>query len=141
VGINTTSGNVSGILIDIGSNPILAANQKPNNMTTEIKMKNQWYVSQNVQQDYDTMLFTKRVKSENLNMDKDRVIAHVEGITLEEAESNANIIAAAPEMVQLLNWIDMKYGDIEGDRELSPIENQMIGRVREVLTLINGKEN
>ncbi len=110
-------------------------------MTTEIKMKNQWYVSQNVQQDYDTMLFTKRVKSENLNMDKDRVIAHVEGITLEEAESNANIIAAAPEMVQLLNWIDMKYGDIEGDRELSPIENQMIGRVREVLTLINGKEN
>jgi hypothetical protein len=110
-------------------------------MTTEIKMKNQWYVSQNVQQDYDTMLFTKRVKSENLNMDKDRVIAHVEGITLEEAESNANIIAAAPEMVQLLNWIDMKYSDIEGDRELSPIENQMIGRVREVLTLINGKEN
>ncbi len=74
-------------------------------------------------------------------MDKDRVIAHVEGITLEEAESNANIIAAAPEMVQLLNWIDMKYSDIEGDRELSPIENQMIGRVREVLTLINGKEN
>jgi hypothetical protein len=32
VGINTTSGNVSGILIDIGSNPIPAANQKPNNM-------------------------------------------------------------------------------------------------------------
>jgi len=107
--------------------------------TTKNKnMKNvTWYVSKNVQQDNDTMLFTKRVKSENLKMDKDRTIAHVEGITLEEAEFNATLIAAAPEMAQVLGWINLKYGDIEGERDLSPVESHMISRVREVLSTIN----
>lgn len=79
-------------------------------------MKNKnWYVSANVHQDYETMLFTKRIKMENLNMDKDRTIAHVEGITLEEAEANAKLMAAAQEMLAVL--LDLRDGgyNLHGD--------------------------
>jgi len=107
-----------------------------NSISNPMKDQN-WYVSTNVQQDDDTMLFTKRVKNENLKIDKDRTIAHVEGLTLEEAEANAKLIATAPSMLEVLNWINIKYGDLEGDRELSPYEFNMLSKVREVLSLVN----
>ena len=98
------------------------------------EMKNQnWYVSANVQQDNDTMLFTKRVKIENLKMDKDRTIAHIDGVTLEEAEEVANAVSLIPTMIADFTYISLHLGDLEGERELTHSEKAILDRANQML--------
>lgn len=101
-------------------------------------MKNlKLYVSANSTQDNDTMLFTKRVKLENLKMDKDRTIAHFDGVTLEEAEMFANAFSLVPTMEQEFNYIVLHLGDKEGERELTHFEKVILDRAKQVLALLN----
>lgn len=62
----------------------------------------EWYVSLQTPQDKETMLFSKRIRVENLKMSEDRVIANVLGITAEEAEITAKLFVAAPKLLQTL---------------------------------------
>jgi hypothetical protein len=38
------------------------------------------------------------------------------------------------EMYDLLKWINLKYGDIEGVRVLTPLEGYILGRAREIIS-------
>ena len=101
-------------------------------------MKNQkWYVSENIQRDNDTMLFTKRVKIENLKMDKDRTIAHIDGITLEEADSVSKAISLVPVMIAEMEHIQLHLSDLEGERELTNFEELLLKRVNNILGKLN----
>lgn len=55
------------------------------------------YVADSWHQDYDTMIYTRCIRREQLNMPTDRTIAHVDGMTLDEADAFAKLFAAAPE--------------------------------------------
>jgi hypothetical protein len=103
-------------------------------------MKNQnWYVSANVQHDTDTMLFTKRVKIENLNSFKDRTIAHVDGITLEDAEKIANAVSLIPKMITEFTYIQLHLTTVEGIRKLTNNEKVLLDRVNQMIQNLENK--
>ncbi len=90
-----------------------------------------WYVSQNVQQDNDTI--TKRVKIESLKMDKDRTIAHIDGITLEEAEEVANAVSLIPTMIAEFTYIKLQL-DSMNNEDLTQFERVLLDRANQMLT-------
>ena len=45
-----------------------------------------------------------------------------------EAEANARLIAAAPELLELANFISLRLGDVEGTRELTATEFDILDK-------------
>ncbi len=117
----------------------ICATKQTEIMQTETKrVIGEWYVANSFVEDYDTKLFTKRVKKvvgSNSEMDEDRTIAHIDGLTLNEADEIANAVSLIPKMIAEFIFISSHFENLvgKGTRELTISEREILNRANQIL--------